>query len=536
LGDSFDLGSLIEEFREEAREQVDRLDHGLLQLDREGELDQDARGHLMRSLHTLKGNAGMLGLGPIRDFVHVVETVLKGPSGEAAAAVEPLFDGATALRRAIDAAGRESEAESFAELNAARHRLEEMESDAAGDGGDVARLPAGAGEAPVWAEERVRVPFAKLDMLLNEVGELLGEARSLSEAAVGGSRAELRAQAESVQRRGEALRDAVMSLRLVSLARILDRFHGLVRRLGREQGKEARLVVEGEGTEVDKSTADALAEPLLHLIRNAVDHGIEPPDTRESAGKPRHGTLRVVASQEGDRVRIEVSDDGVGLDLNAIVSQGRARGLVAEGEEPSPEDAAELIFEAGFSTRTDVSTVSGRGMGLDVVRRSVRALRGELRVEASPSGGTCFIMLLPLTVAVVPSVIFEAMGETLAVPATAVTRTLPLGRVERIGALEVVRDGERLVPLAAPDRLFGWPRAERGSFGLLLHHGRRRAVLAAHRLLDQRDLVVKAMPDYGDRPRAVSGASVLPGGRVILMLDPAELIELSAQRREEEVT
>jgi two-component system, chemotaxis family, sensor kinase CheA len=533
LSDSFDLGSLIEEFREEAREQVDRLDQGLLRLDREGALDDEVHRDLMRSLHTLKGNAGMLGLAPIRDFVHVVETVLKAGVDEAGV-IEPLFEGAMALRRAIDAAGGEPEAEAFSELTASRQRLEGVESGRGDAGAGAARLPKGAGEAPVWSEERVRVPFVKLDTLLAEVGELLGEARSLAESADAGSRAELRLSAEAVERRSERLRDAVMSLRLVPLARVLDRFHGLVRRLGREQGKEARLVVEGEGTEVDKSTADALAEPLLHLIRNAVDHGIEPPEAREAAGKPRDGTLRVAASQEGDRVRIEVADDGVGLDLDAILEQARDRGLVGDGEDLAPADAADIIFEPGFSTRTDVSTVSGRGMGLDVVRRSIRALRGELRVEPVASGGTRFVMLLPLTVAIVPSLIFEAGGETLAVPATAVTRTLPLDRVERIGALEVVRDGDRLVPLADPDRLFGWPRVQRGSFGVLLRHGRGGAVLAAHRLLDQRDLVVKALPGYGQRPAAVSGASVLPGGQVILMLDPAEVIELSARTREEE--
>jgi two-component system, chemotaxis family, sensor kinase CheA len=291
-------------------------------------------------------------------------------------------------------------------------------------------------------------------------------------------------------------------------------------------------VLEGESTEVDKSTADALAEPVLHLVRNAIDHGIETPEVRERAGKPRHGTLRIAAEQDGDRVRIVVEDDGAGLELAAIRSRARARGL-SDADSLSDDEAAALIFRAGLSTRTDVSTVSGRGVGLDVVRRSVSALRGELRVERPARGGTRFVMRLPLTVAIVPSLVFEAGGETLAVPATAVARTFALDRIERVGAVEVVPVGERLIPLSDADRLFGWPMTARGRFGVMLRHGGGTAVVAARRLVDQRDLVVKALPSYGERSPGISGASVLPGGGVILVLDPAEVIEMAGERDEE---
>jgi two-component system, chemotaxis family, sensor kinase CheA len=532
VDESFDLGSLMEEFRDEARDQVDRLDAGLIQLERDGELDDEAERSLLRGLHTLKGNAGMLGLSAIRDFVHVVETALKaGPAAWSEGTLELLFEGAALLRRGVEAAGSEEEEEdALRTLTALRRRLESPEQ---GEGGGEEMGP-GSLEAgsPALGEDRLRVPFAKLDELLNQVGELLGEADSLILAVEGAPRAVAREQAEAIRRRSDRLRETAMSLRLVPLSRMLSRFHGLVRRLAREQGKEARLVVVGESTEVDKSTADGLAEPMLHLIRNAIDHGIEQPDAREAAGKPRHGTVRIMAEQEGDRVRIVVEDDGGGLDLPAIRSRAAARG-VADAGALSDEEAAALIFRPGLSTRADVSTVSGRGVGLDVVRRSVSGLRGELRVERPARGGTRFIMRLPLTVAIVPSLVFEAGGEMLAVPASAVTRTFTLERVGRVGATEVVPDGERLVPLADADRLFGWPMTARGPFGVMLRHGGSSAVVAAERLLDQRDLVVKALPSFGARSPGVSGASVLPGGRVILVLDPAEVIELVGERGEE---
>jgi two-component system, chemotaxis family, sensor kinase CheA len=533
VSESFDLGSLIEEFRDEARDQIDQLDAGLLRIERAEQLGEDDRRALLRGLHTLKGNAGMLGLTAIRDFVHVVETLVKaGPASWGESVIETLFDGAASLRRAVDAAGRSGEPESFRELTAMRRRLEEGGVAGAADApGPVG--PSALSDSVPLPEDRLRVPFAQLDALLNEVGELLGDTESLVEGVSTGARREAKERAEGVRRRVGRLQEMVMAVRLVPLGRVLGRFHGLVRRLAHEQGKEARLVVEGEDTEMDKSTADGLAEPLLHLVRNAIDHGIERPDVREAAGKPRHGTVRITAAREGDRVRVRVEDDGRGVDLDAVLDRARAAGLVHDAATLTEEDVAGLIFHPGLSTRTDVDTVSGRGVGLDVARRSARALRGEMQVETRPGGGTRFTMRLPLAVAVVPSLVFEAAGEILAVPATAVARALTLGRVERVGSTEVVRDGERLVPLVDPDRLFGWPAAPRGQLGVLLRWGRSGAVVTARRLLHQRDLVVKALPPFGARPAGVSGASVLPGGQVVLVLDPAEVIEMAGERPEE---
>jgi two-component system, chemotaxis family, sensor kinase CheA len=548
LDEPFDLASLVEEFRDEARDQVDRLDAGILRLERDGRLEESAHRDLLRSLHTLKGNAGMLGLGGIRDFVHVLENVLKGDlAAVSEVLVERLFEGAAVLRRAVESAGLAEEGEAFRELSSARHRLEEMAAGLVaapavggagvwgvigGQGGAEAGGEGGEPAGPEVAEERLRVPFAKLDALLNAVGELTAEADALVAAVSTGSRRSARERAELVRRRTDRLRDAVMSLRLVPLGRVLGRFHGLVRRLAQEQGKEARLVLEGEATEVDKSTADALATPLLHLVRNAIDHGIGLPAEREAEGKPGFGTLRISAQHVGEGVRIEVADDGRGLDLERIRDRARAAGLVTGREHVTDEEALELIFRAGFSTRTDVSTVSGRGVGLDVVRRSVRDLRGRLAVEGVEGGGTRFILILPLTVAIVPSLVFEAAGQLLALPASAVARTLRLDRVPGPGAVEVVREGESLLPVVDVGGLFGWAEDRDAGFGILLRQGRDGAALAVDRLLDQRDLVVKAMPRYGRPAIAVTGAAVVPGSRVVLVLDPVAILELSQRRKE----
>jgi two-component system chemotaxis sensor kinase CheA len=529
LTESFDLGSLTAEFREEARDQVDRLDAILLELEREGRVSDESRSSLLRTLHTLKGNAGMLGLTAIRDYVHSLENVLKGERSEwSEAAVERLFAGAAALRAAVEAAGTDAQEETFTRLLAERTRLEEIDL-RAGSGTSV-QSSVGKADLESGVGEFVRVPFSKLDGLLNQVGELLGEAVNLDRRMRGrepGS--ELAERADSIRRRVDGVRETVMSLRLVPMGRVLNRFHSLVRRLAREQGKEARLVLEGEATETDKSTADALAEPLLHLVRNAIDHGIEPPAEREAAGRPRHGTVTISAARDGDRLRITVEDDGAGLQVEEIRARGRKRGHSEMGV-ASESEVIDLIFEPGFSTRLDVSTVSGQGVGLDVVRRTIRALRGDLGVERPAGGGTRFIMRLPLSVAIVPSLVFEASGEMLAIPTSHVARTLRLDDVDRVGRMEVVREEDTVVPLAETDRLFGWPSGTRGEFGVLIRHGGQGVVVPASRLVDQRELVVKSMPVFGRRVRGVSGGSVLPGGKVILVLDPGEVIELSAER------
>lgn len=533
MAESFDLTSLIEEFRDEARDQVDRLDAGLLELEREGTLQEETRSALLRTLHTLKGNAGMLGLSSVRDYVHVLENLLKaGPSTWSAGTLEELFEGAAALRRAVDAAARPAQDEAFQALTSARHRLEEVEEGTAAETG-VREQAEPEPEAARQATDLLRVPFEKLDALLNEVGELLGETDALTATLRAGD-AESRdavERADALRRRADRLRETALSLRLVPIARVLGRFPGLVRRMAREQGKEARLIVEGEDTEVDKSTADALPEPLLHLVRNAVDHGIEPPEERERHGKPRHGTIVIRATQSGDRVGLEIEDDGAGLALSAIRARARDTGLLAEGQEVPDEEAAMLIFRPGFSTRTEVSTLSGRGLGLDVVRRSIRALRGDLSVEPREEGGTRFRISLPLTVAIVPSLLFRSAGEMLALPASAIQRTVRLERIERVGPTEVLRSGDDLVPLARPDRLFGWPAPAPEPFAVIVRAGGRTAAVTAERLIDRRDLVVKALPRYGRRSPGLSGASVLPGGGVILVLDPTELIELNLERR-----
>jgi two-component system chemotaxis sensor kinase CheA len=588
MSDDFDLSSLIGEFRDEARAQLEQLDAALLALEEHGSLPQEQVTALLRSLHTLKGNSGMLGFRRIVDAVHAIEGVFKEAEPSfSRERLDLLFEGAAAIRQAVEHAGtgaHEAAAARLDRLNLAA-RLETPATaapepaPAVEDGGaaapaDVPTPPATARDVPSAptppsgdrprarpraeppdaepadtgeaAGELLRVPFAKLDELLDLVGELTSVGASLEALLERYDDALARAEAghpfaevaERLDRITRGLRASTMDIRLVPVQRAFSRFPSLARDLAREQGKRVRVVLEGGEVELDKSMVDALADPLLHLVRNAVDHGIAPPADREAAGLPPTGTIVLRATREGDRVRVEVSDDGVGLDRAALRRTARSLGIVGEQESLTPEETAELIFRPGFSTRSRSDAISGRGIGLDAVKQRVTALRGTLSVESPPSGGTRFVLGFPLTLAILPALIFETDGEMFALPTVSVERTLRGATPEAAGAAEVLRlDGE-LIPVSRAERVFGWAgrAGPRGGapFAVVVRSGARRAALLATRLVDQRDLVVRALPRYLRRVPAVSGASVAPDGRVILLLDPAGLLELNLELHQRE--
>lgn len=577
LAADFDFSVLYGEFREEARDQLEELDAALLSLESDGALPAERRGELLRTLHTLKGNAAMLGLGTMRDFVHSFETVFREGRGWPQAAVDTLFESAAALRRAVDETGTPDQEAASTRLEAIAPQLAaaaetgsgtsvtadaaatlppfaaagEAGAEAASQGSEETASPAeeSAGEpAPeIAAADYLRVPFAKLDALLNQVAGLvqaLGVTEDLVKGgdavfAPGGALGSLEEQVDRLGRIADGLRRTAMELRLVPVQRVFRRFPSLVRDLAHEREKRVQVILEGESTELDKSTVDRISEPLLHLIRNALDHGIEPPHERVAAGKPPEGRVTLRASQAGDQVRIEVEDDGRGIDLQAVRRRAEQAGIVSPGHTLGDAATRELIFTPGFTTRSAADALSGRGIGMDVVRERMSRLRGSVTIESPRGGGTRFVLRLPLTVAVVPAVLFEAGDEVLALPVGDVAVTLRNPVTERAGAAWVIRHGEELLPVASTTRLFGGNSNGAASganppFALVVRHGTRAAAVMADRLLDQRGIVVKALPGYLGNPPGITGVSVAPDGRVLLLLDAAALIDLNLQSHRRE--
>lgn len=550
--ENFDLSELIGEFRDEARAQAAHLDDALLTLDAGTPLSAADRQALLRALHTLKGNAGMLGLHPLRDFVHTVEGIFKqGGSTPDDLPLPLLHRAATLLRQAVDRAGTPEEQAAFGAL-----QLNVPTADAGSPPAPPAaapavpvlraaapkpaarpRAPAGgtATRADDLREATLRVPAGRLDTLLSRVADLAAEVAALEQWVAlhrGGLRdagleRPLTNRVETLAVAGEAVRRSAAALRTVPVGRLFARFPALARDIARERDKQVRVIMEGEATELDKSTADALAEPLLHLVRNAVDHGIEPVAERRAVGKPAQGTLWLRATPAGDRVRIEVEDDGRGLNRAAIRSRAAEQGVVPADAELAGPEVDHLIFRSGFSTRQEVTDVSGRGVGLDVVRERVLQLRGSVEVQPGEHGGTTFTLQLPLNLALVPALFFEADGETFALPADDVDEAVRAAPLRHAGAAEVVTPRDEPLPLIRLARLFGRLDGEPPRYLVVVRRGGRSAAVGADRLLAQRPAAVRALPAALGAPRGVSGATVDARGHVVLVLDVEQLLDMN---------
>jgi two-component system chemotaxis sensor kinase CheA len=431
--------------------------------------------------------------------------------------------------------------------------------------GAAARSLAQPAARPRLADETIRVSTAKLDALMAEVGELqiarlateqrLAELRDLSENVEqlerndAGWRA-ARTQLNDVRRRFEIdarrlaqltalLQDDVRRTRLLPISTVFDAFPRMVRDVARDLGKEAELIVIGGDTEVDRSVLEQIKDPLIHLLRNSLDHGLEPPAVRRAAGKPAQGTITLSAAQHGSSVRIEVADDGAGIPVARVKASAVRQGvLTPEAAEALGErEALWLIFRSGLSTSPIVSDLSGRGVGLDVVRENIERLTGSLEVESEAGSGTRFILSLPLTVATTLCLLAQAGGQTFGLPITSVVRIVRLapgdiGHGEGAEAIQLdgrpvalFRLAEILELSAAP------PAAAMGARmpAVVLGSGTRRAAFLVDGLSSAQEVLVKSLPAPWLRVRHVAGATIMGNGEVVMILNAGDLLR-SASR------
>jgi two-component system chemotaxis sensor kinase CheA len=534
---------LVGIYLEDAREHLAVLDAALLRLEREGH-DAEVAATLLGPLHTLKGNSGMIGFAGVKDYVHRLEEVLARARDGAlvldGAAVDRLLEGATALREAIESAcaARRETRDLSAERSALGSLLGSPSAAPPAAALPEPAKPAKAGDVAGLAPTRssmVRVDFAKLDHLLNLVGELIVHRTKLNELArrvadaVPAAGPELLEAVHLVAGVSTQLQETIMDVRMLPIRHVFERFPRLVRDLARQQGKQVELVLQGEETRVDKAVIDEIGEPLVHLIRNAVGHGIEPPAARTARGKSATGTILLSAAQESNQVVITLVDDGTGIDAAAIRRRAVERGIVGADEALTDRDAIQLIFTDGFSTAHTVTDVSGRGVGLDVVVRSMERLNGLIEAETIPGAGTKFTLQLPLTLAIITVLMVDVGGEVYALPSGAVVESLRYRRSEvvRIGGRDTLRVRDRIVPLLHLPELFG-AAASGGdeAYAVIVGRGEKRLGLTVDRLRGQQDVVIKALDQVvSEAVVGIAGATILGDGRVVLILDVASLFE-----------
>lgn len=393
-------------------------------------------------------------------------------------------------------------------------------------------------KAPRAAAAVVRVSAEKLDRLVDLVGELVIGRSSLAQSATRLHDTRLSASVEQMDRLIVELREGVLGIRMMPIGTTFGRFKRLVHDLSARLGKKIDLVTKGADTELDKSVLDQLVDPLMHLVRNAVDHGIEPEATRLARGKPERGTIRLTARHEGQHVVITIEDDGKGLDAAAIRDKGIQRGLISADQAVSTAELYKLIFLPGFSTAREVTDVSGRGVGMDVVKGQLDALRGSVSIVSEPGRGATLSLRLPLTLAIIDGLLVEVAEARYIIPSAVVQETVELPAADRRRhngrRATVVRD--ELVPYIALRDLFDAPGVEPAKEPQLLekvvivHQEGERVGVVVDRVLGEHQTVIQPLGRFYRSVEVFSGATIMGDGGVALILDVSGIIRMNAAR------
>jgi two-component system chemotaxis sensor kinase CheA len=397
---------------------------------------------------------------------------------------------------------------------------------------------AATGSAPA-SEASIRVSTTKVDHLIDLVGELVITQSMLSRFAGGCDPTELdrlREGLTQLTRNTRELQESVMQIRMLPISFAFNRFPRLVHDLSRKLAKKVELKLSGEGTELDKTVLEKISDPLVHLVRNALDHGLEKPETRLAAGKPETGVLELNAFHEGGNIVIEVRDDGGGLNRTRILARARERGLVAPDAELSEDQIHNLIFAPGFSTAEVVSDVSGRGVGMDVVRRNVQNLGGHVHIHSVEGTGSTIRIRLPLTLAILDGQLVRVGRETYVISLVAIVETIQVkrDRVNQVpGGAELFRLRDEYIPIIRLYEQFGVePDADSVAEGLLViveAEGRRFGVLVDD-LLAQQQVVIKSLETNYRQVAGVAGATILGDGTVALIVDVTGLVQVFGAR------
>ncbi len=380
---------------------------------------------------------------------------------------------------------------------------------------------------PAVERSSLRVPAERLDELMDRVGELVIAQARLSQMATSSADPNLKTIAEELERLASGLRDTTMGIRMVPIGSLFGRFRRLVHDLSHELGKPIEFVTSGEDTELDKTMIERLADPLVHLIRNAVDHGLESAERRQNAGKPATGTVRLSALYSGAEVAISVSDDGAGLDAAGIRAKAEENGVIAPDAKLTDAELYQLIFAPGFSTAKEITSLSGRGVGMDVVKRTIDGLRGNIELSTNPGRGTTATLRLPLTLAIIDGMLVRVGSGRYTIPLAAVEECveLPDGIEAEARGRNFLDIRGSLVPFLRLREVFGIPgEPERHQKVVIVSSGEGRVGLVVDQIIGNNQTVIKQLSKLHSAIKSFSGATILGDGSVALILDTAHLV------------
>lgn len=538
-----DMSQYRDLFVSEARDHLGAFNGLIVRLEEIPD-DKAAINELFRHAHSLKGMAATMMYDPIARLAHIMEDQLsRVRSGEVPlipALADLLLEGSDALAGMIFQV--ESETETITDAARLVERLtafdpfaekrlpkEDPEEQSVIASGQLLQLPHQFRQTDSF--KSIRIKTETLDQLVNIAGELITNRHRLAECVSQSGIPEFDEPLNQLSGLLRDLRDVVLKARMVPFSFIAERFPRLVRDLARKQGKEITFRLDGKNIELDRGILEEIAEPLVHILRNAVDHGMETPGERVAAGKPSGGDIRLTVVRDKDHVEIVIADDGRGMDSERLKSKAVEKGLVT-AEQASVLTAQEsfmLVCSPGFSTAETVSDISGRGVGMDAVRSTVHSLGGALTIHSEIGRGSRFVLRLPITVSIIQALIVQSGAIEIAFPISVVTRTLELGRediIDEAGQKMIDLDGAR-VPVRSLNRLLGQPVATGPAVDLLpavvCEIGGTPIAFIADRLCGQHEIFVRPLGSPLSSLRGLGGATITGDGRVVFVVDAASL-------------
>lgn len=578
--------SLVEDFIVEANEHLEAAEAALLELEHNPE-DSDVLNLIFRAFHTIKGMAGFMNLEEIGSLAHVLENLLdKARKGElllAGRAADAIFQGidllktmGDGLRTAIESdcvvrpqSGLEEMTEfvtkvseegpdTVDEFSALEGYQDAFESEASQNGAAdteadadaedkaeelIARVDSGSearksepqqAKSNTQVDEKIKVSTSRLDNLVNLVGELV-----IAQLMVGESLKSAASDNEALLRNAShqgkiirELQELSMSMRMVPISGLFQKMARMTRDLSRRADKEINFITQGDQTELDRTIVDKVADPLVHMIRNSVDHGIERKDERLASGKQAAGRIELRAFHLGGNIVIEIEDDGRGISREKLLTKAIEKGLVAPDRSLSEQETFNLIFHPGFSTAEKVTTISGRGVGMDVVKRNIEDLRGRIDIASTPGEGTIFTITLPLTLAVIDGQVIRVGSEKFIIPINSIRRTFrpEESQISTVyGKGEVVKLRDELFPMVRLNQLFDIAadasEVTEGLF-MIVEQDNQACCLFIDDLLDQQQVVIKSLGGILSNITGISGGAIMGDGNVRLILDIPGIIKL----------
>jgi two-component system chemotaxis sensor kinase CheA len=576
---SDEMKEIVDSFVVETKEIFEKLDNEILEIEKRSE-DKELINSIFRAVHTVKGTSGFLSFEQMSVIAHRFEDVLnklrrgelKYNSGMLDVMLEAFDLMKALLKQVIDHNIEEIDLSSTINKLAAissgttadavvpketkqpapssapqSQVVDTPHQDTNGQKDSIhqdnpAHQSSQAQKMDKLIDSTIRVDVGRLDQLMNLVGELVLGRNRLSQIVTNAE--DNRDSEDFVHQLNETgsqidfitteLQTAVMKTRMVQIGRVFNRFPRLVRDIAREFSKEIDLVIQGEETELDKSIIEEISDPLVHLIRNAADHGVESPEAREALGKPRRGTINLSAGHEGNHIVIEIQDDGAGIDPEKVKQKALEKSVITQEEanEMKPEDAYAIIFIPGFSTAQKVSSVSGRGVGMDVVKTNITKLNGTISVESNVGKGTKFTLKLPLTLAIIQGLLVGVGDETFAIPLSSVLEVVhtPKKSIATVHGRAVIRLREIVLPLVEISEILEVPGHDESAqkfHTVVVGIGTHKFGIVVDKLIGQKEIVIKPLGAYLKNIPGIAGSTILGDGRVIMILDSGELLRLA---------